>query len=154
MNAARHSILHPGAQHHHLAALSGGIDSGDEGHRGSFRMGRKRECSGCGLMVRCQGKVDDMTPLKNSCWDNKQVTLALKTWREAKSRCDARMDDAKLALKDTLQSFKTLGAALLEAHEDRASLEEAVGNAGGWISLKGLVATAEQLTDTFAELLR
>jgi TnpA family transposase len=73
-----------------------------------------------------------------------------KTWREAKSRCDARMDDAKLALKDTLQSFKTLGAALLEAHEDRASLEEAVGNAGGWISLKGLVATAEQLTDTFA----
>ena len=73
-----------------------------------------------------------------------------KTWREAKSRCDARMDDAKLALKDTLQSFKTLGAALLEAHEDRASLEEAVGNAGGWISLKGLVATAAQLTDTFA----
>ena len=73
-----------------------------------------------------------------------------KTWREAKSRCDARMDNAKLALKDTLQSFKTLGAALLEAHEDRASLEEAVGNAGGWISLKGLVATAEQLTDTFA----
>ena len=73
-----------------------------------------------------------------------------KTWREAKSRCDARMDDAKLALKDTLQSFKTLGAVFLEAHEDRASLEEAVGNAGGWISLKGLVATAEQLTDTFA----
>jgi len=73
-----------------------------------------------------------------------------KTWREAKSRCDARMDDAKSALKDTLQSFKTLGAALLEAHEDRASLEEAVGSAGGWISLKGLVATAAQLTDTFA----
>ena len=73
-----------------------------------------------------------------------------KTWREAKSRCDARMDDARSALKDTLQSFKTLGAALLEAHEDRASLEEAVGSAGGWISLKGLVATAAQLTDTFA----
>ena len=73
-----------------------------------------------------------------------------KTWREAKSRCDARMDDARSALKDTLQSFRTLGAALLEAHEDRASLEEAVGNAGGWISLKGLVATAAQLTDTFA----
>ena len=79
-----------------------------------------------------------------------QDRIVGKTWREAKSRCDARMDDAKLALKDTLQSFKTLGAALLEAHEDRASLEEAVGNAGGWISLKGLVATAEQLTDTFA----
>ena len=73
-----------------------------------------------------------------------------KTWREAKSRCDARMDDAKSALKDTLQSFKTLGAALLEAHQDQASLEEAVGNAGGWISLKELVATAAQLTDTFA----
>lgn len=73
-----------------------------------------------------------------------------KTWREAKSRCDARMDDAKSALKDTLQSFKTLGAALLEAHEDQASLEEAIGIAGGWLSLKGLVATAAQLTDTFA----
>tara|TARA_R110002096_G_scaffold130203_2_gene279312 strand:- start:1750 stop:3369 length:1620 start_codon:yes stop_codon:yes gene_type:complete len=73
-----------------------------------------------------------------------------KTWREAKSRSDARMDDAKSALKDTLQSFKALGAALLEAHEDQASLEEAVGNAGGWISLKELVAEAAQLTDTFA----
>ena len=73
-----------------------------------------------------------------------------KTWREAKSRCDARMDDAKSALKDTLQSFKTLGAALLEAHQDQASLEEAVGNAGGWISLKKLVAEAAQLTETFA----
>ncbi len=73
-----------------------------------------------------------------------------KTWREAKSRCDARMDDAKSALKDTLQSFATLGSALLDAHEDRVSLEEAVGNAGGWISLKELVATAAQLTDTFA----
>ncbi len=46
--------------------------------------------------------------------------------------------------------FKTLGAALLEAHEDQASLEEAIGTAGGWSSLKGLVATAAQLTDTFA----
>jgi len=73
-----------------------------------------------------------------------------KTWREARSRCDARMNDAKSALKDTLQSFKTLGAALLEAHEDQASLEEAIGTAGGWSSLKGLVATAAQLTDTFA----
>ena len=73
-----------------------------------------------------------------------------KTWREAKSRCDARAEDAKAALKDTLQSFATLGSALLEAHEDRASLEEAVDNAGGWLSLKGLVATAAQLTDTQA----
>ena len=73
-----------------------------------------------------------------------------KTWRDAKSRCDARAEDAKAALKDTLQSFATLGSALLEAHEDQASLEEAVGNAGGWLSLKGLVATAAQLTDTLA----
>ena len=73
-----------------------------------------------------------------------------KTWREAKSRCDARAEDAKAALKDTLQSFAALGSALLEAHEDHASLEEAVGNAGGWLSLKGLVATAAQLTDTLA----
>jgi TnpA family transposase len=73
-----------------------------------------------------------------------------KTWREAKSRCDARAEDAKAALKATLQSFATLGSALLEAHEDRAPLEEAVGNAGGWLSLKGLVATAAQLTDTLA----
>ena len=73
-----------------------------------------------------------------------------KTWREAKSRCDAHAEDAKAALKDTLQSFATLGSALLEAHEDRASLEEAVGNAGGWLSLKGLIATAAQLTDTLA----
>ena len=73
-----------------------------------------------------------------------------KTWREAKSRCDARAEDAKAALKDTLQSFASLGSALLEAHEDRASLEEAVGNAGGWALLKGLVATADQLTNTLA----
>jgi TnpA family transposase len=73
-----------------------------------------------------------------------------KTWREAKSRCDARADDAKAALKDTLYAFSTLGSALLEAHEDRASLEEAVQNAGGWASLRGLVATAAQLTDTLA----
>ena len=66
-----------------------------------------------------------------------------KAWREAKSRCDARADDAKAALKDTLQSFSALGSALLEAHE-------AVQNTGGWSSLKGLVATAAQLTDTLA----
>ncbi|MBC7286348.1 DUF4158 domain-containing protein, partial [Hoeflea sp.] len=71
-----------------------------------------------------------------------------KTWREAKSRCEARADDAKAALKDTLQAFSTLGSALLEAHEDQASLDEAVRNAGGWSSLKGLVATAAQLTHT------
>jgi len=73
-----------------------------------------------------------------------------KIWREAKSRCDARADDAKAALKDTLQAFSTLGSALLEAHEDQAPLDEAVRNSGGWPSLKGLVATAAQLSDTLA----
>jgi TnpA family transposase len=71
-----------------------------------------------------------------------------KTWREAKRACDARADDAKAALKDTLQGFSNLGSALLEAHEDQASLSDAVQNAGGWTSLRELVATAAQLTDT------
>ena len=73
-----------------------------------------------------------------------------KTWREAKRACDARADDAKAALKDTLQGFSNLGSALLEAHEDEASLIDAVQNAGGWSSLRGLIATAAQLTDTLA----
>ncbi len=73
-----------------------------------------------------------------------------KTWREAKRACDAQADDAKAALKDTLQGFSNLGSALLEAHEDQAPLIEAVQNAGGWSSLRGLVATAAQLTDTLA----
>lgn len=49
-----------------------------------------------------------------------------------------------------MQSFASLDLALLESYKDRASLEEAVGNAGGWVSFKGLVATAAQLTDTLA----
>lgn len=73
-----------------------------------------------------------------------------KTWREAKRVCDARADDAKAALKDTLQGFSNFGSALLEAHEDQASLIEAIQNAGGWSSLRGLVSTAAQLTDTLA----
>lgn len=73
-----------------------------------------------------------------------------RTWREAKRACDARADDAKAALKDTLQGFSNYGSALLEAHEDQASLIDAVQNAGGWLSLRGLVATAAQLTDTLA----
>jgi len=73
-----------------------------------------------------------------------------KTWREAKRACDASASDAKTALKDTLQAFSNLGSALLEAHEDQAPLNNAVQNAGGWLSLKGLVATAAQLTDTLA----
>jgi hypothetical protein len=49
-----------------------------------------------------------------------------------------------------LQGFSGFGSALLEAHEDQASLNDAVQNAGGWLSLRGLVATAAQLTDTLA----
>ena len=73
-----------------------------------------------------------------------------KTWRAAKRACDARTDDAKAALKDTLHGFSNFGSALLEAHEDQAPLIDAVQNAGGWLSLRGLVATAAQLTDTLA----
>jgi TnpA family transposase len=73
-----------------------------------------------------------------------------KTWREAKRACDVRADDAKAALKDTLHGFSNFGSVLLEAHEDQASLIDAVQNAGGWLSLRGLVATAAQLTDTLA----
>ncbi|MCI5041864.1 MAG: DUF4158 domain-containing protein, partial [Donghicola eburneus] len=73
-----------------------------------------------------------------------------KTWREAKRVCDARAEDAKAALKDTLHGFSNFGSALLEAHEDQASLSDAVQDAGGWSSLRGLVSTAAQLTDTLA----
>ncbi|MDF3355612.1 DUF4158 domain-containing protein, partial [Sulfitobacter sp. KE27] len=73
-----------------------------------------------------------------------------KTWREAKRACDARADDAKAALKDTLHGFSKFGSALLEAHEDQVSLIDAVQNTGGWLSLRGLVVTAAQLTDTLA----
>jgi hypothetical protein len=68
--------------------------------------------------------------------------------QQAKRACDASASDAKTTLKDTLQAFSNLGSALLEAHEDQASLSDAVQNAGGWLSLKGLVATAAKLTDT------
>lgn len=73
-----------------------------------------------------------------------------KTWREAKSRSDACVAEAKSTLKDTLKAFSSLGSALLEAHEDKAPLEEAIQNTGGWSSLRDLVATAAQLTDTLA----
>ena len=73
-----------------------------------------------------------------------------KTWREAKKICDARIADAKRTLHDTLKSFKTLGAALLEAKEDQASLDVATEKACGWSHLEGLVATAAELTDTMS----
>ncbi|MEP4461008.1 DUF4158 domain-containing protein, partial [Roseibium sp.] len=46
-----------------------------------------------------------------------------KTWRDAKKICDLRVANAKLALHDTLKSFKNLGAALLEAKGDGVSLD-------------------------------
>ncbi len=73
-----------------------------------------------------------------------------KTWRDAKKICDARIADAKSALHDTLRSFKSLGAALLEAKGDGASLDVATETACGWQQLEGLVATAAKLTDTMA----
>lgn len=73
-----------------------------------------------------------------------------KTWRDAKKICDARVADAKSALHDTLRSFKSLGAALLEAKGDGASLDIATETACGWHQLEGLVATAAKLTDAMA----
>lgn len=71
-----------------------------------------------------------------------------KTWRDAKKICDAQVAEAKSVLHDTLRSFKTLGAALLEAKGDGVSLDVATETACGWHQLEGLVATAAKLTDT------
>ncbi len=73
-----------------------------------------------------------------------------KTWRDAKKLCDARISDAKSELQDTLRAFKSLGAALLEAKGDGASLETATETACGWSQLESMVATAAELTDTMA----
>ncbi|KQB95531.1 transposase [Loktanella sp. 1ANDIMAR09] len=73
-----------------------------------------------------------------------------KTWRNAKKLCDARINDARSDLQDTLRSFKSLGAALLEAKGDGASLDAATETACGWSRLEGMVATAAELTDTMA----
>ena len=73
-----------------------------------------------------------------------------QTFRSAKQRCDARLQDSRTVLQDTLHSFRLLGAALLEAKGDGQPLEEAVAAAGGWQKLEGVVATAEQLTDTMS----
>lgn len=71
-----------------------------------------------------------------------------KTWRDAKKLCDARIADARSSLKETLRSFKDLGAALLEAKGDGASLDEATETACGWTGLESMVSTAAELTDT------
>ncbi len=73
-----------------------------------------------------------------------------QTFRSARRRCDARLQDSRAVLHDTLDAFRTLGAALLEAKGDGAPLEEAVAAAGGWQRLEGVVAAAEQLSDTMS----
>ena len=73
-----------------------------------------------------------------------------QTFRSAKRRCDARIEGSRTVLRDTLASFRTLGAALLEAKGDGAPLEEAVAAAGGWQKLEGVVAAAAQLSDTMS----
>lgn len=73
-----------------------------------------------------------------------------KTWREAKRLCDARVDDAKAAVRQTLKSFAELGSALLEAQGDKAELEPAISDNLGWEGLQKLVATAARLTDTMS----
>ena len=73
-----------------------------------------------------------------------------QTFRSAQRRCDARLQDARAVLHDTLDAFRTLGAALLEAKGDGAPLEEAVVAAGGWQKLEGVVAAAMQLSDTMS----
>ncbi|MFV1635854.1 MULTISPECIES: Tn3 family transposase [Phaeobacter] len=73
-----------------------------------------------------------------------------KTWRDAKKLCDARIADARSSLQKTLRSFKDLGAALLEAKGDGASLDDATETACGWTRLESMVSTAAELTDTMA----
>ena len=41
-----------------------------------------------------------------------------QTFRSAKRRCDARIQDSRTVLHDTLDAFRTLGSALLEAKGD------------------------------------
>ena len=73
-----------------------------------------------------------------------------QTFRSAQRRSDARIQDSRTVLRDTLASFRTLGAALLEAKGDGAPLEEAIAAAGGWQKLEGVVAAAAQLSDTMS----
>ena len=73
-----------------------------------------------------------------------------QTFRSATRRCDERLQDSRAVLHDTLDAVRTLGAALLKAKGDGAPLEEAVAVAGGWQKLEGVVAAAEQLSDTMS----
>ena len=73
-----------------------------------------------------------------------------KTWQDAKKLCAAQIANARSSLQDTLRSFKALGAAMLEAKSDGASLDAATEAACGWSQLEGMVAAAAELTDTMA----
>ena len=73
-----------------------------------------------------------------------------KTWREAKRLCDVRVDDAKIAVRQTLRSFTELGSVLLEGQGDKTELEPAISDSLGWEGLQNLVATAARLTDTMS----
>ena len=73
-----------------------------------------------------------------------------QTFRSAKRLCDTRIQDSRAVLHDTLDALQTLGEALLEAKGDGAPLETAVATAGGWQKLEGVVAAAEQLSDTMS----
>lgn len=73
-----------------------------------------------------------------------------KVWRDARKLCDVQITDAKTSLQYTLRSFKSLGAALLEAKGDDAPLDSAVANTCGWNDLESLVSTAAQLGDTMS----
>ena len=73
-----------------------------------------------------------------------------QTFWNVRRYCDARIQDSRTVLRDTLASFRTLGTALLEAKGDGEPLEEAVAAAGGWQKLEGVVAAATQLSDTMS----
>ncbi|AUR06394.1 Transposase, TnpA family [Phaeobacter inhibens] len=73
-----------------------------------------------------------------------------KTWREGKRLCTARIENARSAVQQTVRSFRDLGAALLEAKQDGASLEKAVESSLGWDRLPDLVAIAARLSDTLS----
>lgn len=73
-----------------------------------------------------------------------------KTWREAKKLCDTRINNVRKTVQQTLRSFTSLGAAILEAKKDDVSLEQAVISTLGWSGLQELVATGSKLTDTMS----